>query len=86
MYHTSLLVRSGKNPDYLHNCNHYKFSLPANTLIGNLHPNSDGHIVTPSICPFLPQEVEDGRPSNTVGRGSLSNFEKTQVNEHGFPQ
>lgn len=81
-FHSHEMTQSGRNPIYADNCNHDDFPLSKTTFHGNLSKDTDGHIKTPSICPFVKRDYNDGHHGG-VGRGTASNFEKTQFNEHG---
>lgn len=75
------LIVSGHSPKYRHNCSHPEIPLIKNSFLGNLQADRDDHVKTPSCCPFI--KTDPPHQSNTVGRGTLSNFEKSQFNEHG---
>lgn len=81
-YHSHRMVMSGRDPKYADDCNHPKFPIPIGVMRGNLSKDIDGHIKTPRMCPFVKPDYTDGHKGG-VGRGTASNFEKTQFNEHG---
>jgi hypothetical protein len=83
-FHKSQLVKSGRDPEYSHNCTHPKFPTPPShnrIFSGNLKQNEDGHIVTPRDCPFIPKEERD--TAGTPGHGTSGMFQKTQIDYDG---
>ena len=84
-FHKSQLVRSGRDPEYAHNCTHPEFKgvKPSFNRVfsGNLSKDIDGHIKTPvGYCPFLKNERDT---AGTPGHGTSGYFQKTQIDYDG---
>lgn len=79
-FHKSKLWVSGRNPKYVHNCEHPDFWIKPSQL-GNLHPDDDDQIKTPIDCPFRKKEVRDS--AGTPGHGTSGMFQKTQIDYDG---
>lgn len=80
-YHKSTLVKSGRDPQRAHNCEHPEFPQRASRFLGNLHENSDGHVEPPIDCPFRKKEQRDS--AGTFGHGSSGQFMRTQIDFDG---
>lgn len=78
-FHKSQLMVSGRNPKRSHNCEHPEFPERKTRYMGNLHENEDGHVITPSDCPFRKKRDTAGTP----GHGTSGMFQKTQIDYDG---